>query len=69
MTQPTSATAEIEKWLRVRVRFFTNYWLRVRVQKKNGESCRSRIRHSGYGAISEPHVRAGCTTDWAGRLH
>ena len=40
----TPATAEMEKWLRVR--FFTNFWLRVRirVRKKNAESCRSRLR-------------------------
>jgi len=42
MTAQTPAAAEIQKWLRIRVRFFTNFWLRVR--KKNAESCRSRIR-------------------------
>ena len=37
------ATAETEKWLRIRVRFFKNVWLRLllRVRKKNAESCRS----------------------------
>jgi len=30
MTAPTPAAAEMEKWLRIRVRFFTNFWLRVR---------------------------------------
>jgi len=47
MTTQTPATAEIEKWLRIRVRFFTNFWLRIRTRKKNAESCRSRFRHSG----------------------
>jgi len=46
MTTHTPATAEIEKWLRIRVRFFPNFWLlvRIRVQKKNAESCQSRLR-------------------------
>jgi len=46
MTTQTPATAEIEKWLRIRVRFFLNYWLRVRVQVRtnNAESCWSRLR-------------------------
>ena len=34
------ATPEIEKWLRIQVRFFTNFWLRFRIRKKNAESCR-----------------------------
>jgi len=42
MTTQTPATPEMEKWHRIRVRFFTNFWLRVR--KKNAESCRSRFR-------------------------
>jgi len=50
MTTQTPATAKIEKWLRIRVRFFTNFWLRVR--KKSAESCRSRLRHSGSMATS-----------------
>jgi len=35
-------------------RIFTNFWLRVRVRvrKKNAESSRSRLRHSGGGPIS-----------------
>jgi len=46
MTTQTPATAEIEKWLRIRVRLFPNVWLRIRmrVQTKNAESCRSRLR-------------------------
>jgi len=44
MTTQTPATAEIEKWLRFRVRFFPNFWLRVQVRKKNAESCRSSFR-------------------------
>ena len=39
-----SVTAEIEKWFRIRVRFFPNFWLRIRVRKKNAESCRSRLQ-------------------------
>ena len=37
MTTQTPATAELEKWLQIRVRFFTNFWLRVRirVRRKN----------------------------------
>jgi len=50
MTTQTPVTAEIKNWLRVR--FFTNYWLRIRVRKKNAESCRSRFRHSGSIATS-----------------
>ena len=40
-----SCYCRIEKWLQIRVRFFPNFWLRIRVRKKNGESCRSRLRH------------------------
>ena len=49
MTTQTPATAEIEKWLWVRL--FTDFWLPVRIRKKNAESCRIRLRHSG--AISD----------------
>ena len=35
-----------------RVRFFTIFWLRIRVQKRNAESCQSRQRHSGSMATS-----------------
>jgi len=31
MTTQTPATAEIEKWLRIRVRFFTKFWLLVQI--------------------------------------
>ena len=34
MTTQTPATAEIEKWLRIRVRFFTKFWLRIRAERK-----------------------------------
>jgi len=34
MTTQTPATIEIEKWLRIRVRFFPKFWLRIRVRKK-----------------------------------
>jgi len=48
MTTPPPATAEIDKWLWVR--FFTKFWLRIRVRKKNAESCRSRHRHCRFMA-------------------
>jgi len=52
MTAQTPATAEMEKWLRVR--FFTNFWwpVRFRVRKKNAESCRNWIQYSGSGPTS-----------------
>jgi len=50
MTTQTLATAEIEKWLRIQVRFFTNFWLRLR--KENAESCWSWLQHSGSSATS-----------------
>jgi len=53
VTTQTRATAEIEKWLRIPVRIFTKFWLRIRVLKKNAESCRSRLRHSGSMATSD----------------
>jgi len=40
----------------IRVRFFPNFWLQVRVRKKNAESCRSRLRirsHLCYSLIQE----------------
>jgi len=54
MTTLTPATVEIQKWLRILVRFFANFLLRVRfrVGRKNAESCRSRLRLSGSGPIS-----------------
>ena len=44
MTAQSPATAETEKWLRIRFPFFTNFWLRARIRhrKKNAESCRFR---------------------------
>jgi len=33
MTTQTPPTAEIEKWLRIRVRFFAKFWLRIRMRK------------------------------------
>jgi len=41
----TTQTAAIEKWLLVQI--FIKIWLRIQVQKKNAESCRSRLRHFG----------------------
>jgi len=54
MTTQTPATAKMEKWLRIRFRFFTNFWhrVRIRLRKKNTESCRSRLRHSESGPTS-----------------
>jgi len=46
MITQTLAIAEIEKWLWIRVCFFTNFWLRLR--NKNTESRRSWLRHSGW---------------------
>jgi len=56
MTTQTPATAEIEKWLWIRVQFFTNFWLQLRIQvrRKNSESCQSRLRYFGSMATSEP---------------
>jgi len=42
-----SCTAKIENWLRIRTRFFTNFWHRHWFGKKNEESRRSTLRHSG----------------------
>jgi len=46
MITQTPAPAEIEKGLWVHVRFFPNFWLRVRirVRRKNAESGRSPLR-------------------------
>ena len=42
MTMQTLVIAENEKWLRAQVLFFTNFWLRIRIRRKNAESCRCR---------------------------
>ena len=34
MITQTPATAEVEKWLQIRVRFLKNFLLRIRVRKK-----------------------------------
>ena len=59
----TPTTAENDKWLRIRVRFFTNFWpwLRFRVRKKNAESFWNRLRHSGSVATSALHQL--CSTE------
>jgi len=46
MTTQTPSTAEIEKWLWIRVQFFSKFWLGfwIWVRKENAESCRSRLR-------------------------
>ena len=64
MTTQTPATGEIEKWPRIRVRFFSNLWLRAR--QKNAESCRIRLRHSRSGTTSGPELTpAGfCIVFW-----
>ena len=53
----TPTAAEIEKWHRIRFRFFTNFLLRDRIQvrKKSTETCRSRLRHSRSGTTSDVH--------------
>ena len=40
MTMQTPVIVENEKWLRIRAQCFTNFWLRLRIRKKNAESCR-----------------------------
>jgi len=54
MTTQTPATAEIQKWLQVRVRFFLNFWLQLWfcVREKNAESCQSWLRYSGSSRTS-----------------
>jgi len=47
-TAHTPATAENEKRLRIQVWLSTIFWVRRRVQKKNAESCRSRLRVRGH---------------------
>jgi len=65
MAIQTPATAEIEKWLRLWVGFFTKFWLRVRIWvQKNTESCRSRLRHSGSMATSALHLQADTDMQW-----
>jgi len=54
MTTQTLATAEIEKWLRIRVQFFKHLWLWIR--NKNTESCRIRLQHSGSVTTSGSRV-------------
>jgi len=41
------------KVTRIRVRFFPNFWLRVRIRKKNAEPCPGRLRPSGSGRTSQ----------------
>jgi len=48
MIRQTPAAAEIEKWLRILVRVFTNLLLRIRIRKKNARCCRSRLRIHGH---------------------
>jgi len=59
MTTQTPATAEIEKWLRVR--FFPKFWLRIRVRKKNAESGRSRLWWTGSGPTSVSDATQMCS--------
>ena len=69
MTAQTLATAEIEKWIRIRVRFFPNFWLRFWVRKKNAESCRSRLRQSGFGPTSVVDWWDAMVVDWCSTVH
>ena len=61
ITTQTPATTEIENCLRVR--FFTNFWLRIWIRKKNAEPCRSRLRIHGRpclpGLWPEPVLHDG----------
>jgi len=52
MKTTQTPAAENEKWLRIQVRFFRNFWLRRRVWKQNAGSFRSRLRHSESVATS-----------------
>jgi len=54
-TTQNAATAENKKWLRIQVRFFTNFWLRFQFQfrKKNAESCRSRVWPGAYSQVGK----------------
>ena len=53
MATQTPVTAEIEKWLRIRVRFYRSFWLRIGIRKKNAESCRSRLEPCASMATSD----------------
>jgi len=67
VTAQTSATSEMEKWLRIRVRFFTNFWFRVRmrVRKKHLASCRGWLRNSGSGPTSDCNMAPMiCVPSW-----
>jgi len=70
MTTQTPVSAEIEKWLGIRFRFFTIFWLRVRiwVRKKSRESCRSRLRHSRSMATSATEVATVQEPEWRSGL-
>ena len=60
MTMQTPVIVENEKWLRIRAQCFTNFWLRLRIRKKNAESCLSRRRNSGSMTTSTgPRMTAG----------
>jgi len=59
MTKQAPATAEIEKWLQIRVRFFLNIWHRIRVRKKNAESCLSRLQYAGSDPTSDSKFAIG----------
>ena len=51
-----------EKWPQIRVRFFTNFWLRyhTQVRRKNSESSWSRLRHSRSGPTSHLYTPVVC---------
>jgi len=60
MTTQSPATAEIERLLRFLVRFFTIFWLRLRilVQRKNAEHWRNWLRLFGsMASTAVPHPR------------
>jgi len=58
MTAQTRATAEMEKWLWIRVRFFTNFWLRYgsRSERKTQNPSGVDSGNTGSGPTSGIHL-------------
>jgi len=65
MTKQTPDTAEIEKWLRFRLRFSTKFWLYLHIRKKYAESLWSRFPHSGSMATSGAWPSGCCGQEMA----
>ena len=51
----------MEKWPKIRVRFFTNFWLWIRIRKKKAESSRSQLRKTGSSPTSAKHLHTYVT--------